>query len=110
MLDGDVSTLDKAGFAQSLEESSHPTWVLAGRSAMQISDPRHYRLLRARRERPRRRAAESGDEIAPSKVNAHLPLPRPRRLGISAHARLPRTGSRLQGEGLRPNRNRIIMR
>jgi len=31
---------------------------------MQISDPRHYRLLRARRERPRRRAAEERDSSA----------------------------------------------
>jgi hypothetical protein len=32
-------------------------------------------LLRARRERPRRRAAESSDDFAPSKPNAHVPLP-----------------------------------
>jgi len=33
-------------------------------------------LLRARRERPRyRRAAEAGDEFAPSKANPHLALP-----------------------------------
>jgi hypothetical protein len=31
-------------------------------------------LLRARRERPRRRAAEQCDELAPSKANPHLPL------------------------------------
>jgi hypothetical protein len=31
--------------------------------------------LRARRERPRRRAAEPSDEFAPSKANAHLALP-----------------------------------
>jgi hypothetical protein len=33
-------------------------------------------LLRARRERPHRyRAAKSSDEVAPSKPNAHVPLP-----------------------------------
>jgi hypothetical protein len=43
----------------------------------QQADPLHVaRLLRPRRERPRRRAAESSDEFAPSKKNAHLPLPR----------------------------------
>ena len=31
-------------------------------------------LLRARRERPRRRAAEPNDEFAPSKAKPHLPL------------------------------------
>jgi hypothetical protein len=31
-------------------------------------------LLCARRERPRRRAAERNDELAPSKANAHLAL------------------------------------
>jgi hypothetical protein len=38
-------------------------------------------LLRPRRERPRHRAAEPSDEFAPSKANAHLALPWPRRLG-----------------------------
>jgi hypothetical protein len=36
--------------------------------------PQAVALLRLRRERPRRRAAESGDEVAPSKANAHLAL------------------------------------
>ena len=36
--------------------------------------PHTVALLRVRRERPRRRAAESGNEFAPSKANAHLPL------------------------------------
>jgi hypothetical protein len=83
-------------------------------SSLPISDPRmrangvaasRYpmdgqlcRLLRVRCERPSRRGAECGEEFPPSKANRHLHLPR-----------LPRTGSRLQGEGLRPNRNRIIM-
>jgi hypothetical protein len=36
--------------------------------------PHAVALLCARRERPSRRAAESSDEFAPSKANAHLPL------------------------------------
>jgi hypothetical protein len=32
-------------------------------------------LLRPHCKRPRRRAAERSDEFAPSKANAHLPLP-----------------------------------
>ena len=38
--------------------------------------PHAVALLRARRERPRRRAAESSDNFAPLKANAHLALPR----------------------------------
>jgi hypothetical protein len=37
--------------------------------------PHPLALLCVRRERPRRCAAESTDEFAPSKANAHLPLP-----------------------------------
>ena len=35
------------------------------RYAVKHPDHRHHRLLRARRERPRRRAAEQRDELAP---------------------------------------------
>jgi hypothetical protein len=72
--------------------------------------PHAVALLRVCQDRPSNHcAADRSDEFTPSKANAHLHLPSPRRLGTSAQARLPRTGSRLQGEGLRPNRNRIIM-
>jgi hypothetical protein len=37
--------------------------------------PHAVALLRPRRERPCRRAAKSSDEFAPSKPNAHVPLP-----------------------------------
>jgi hypothetical protein len=37
--------------------------------------PHAVALLGARRECPRRSGAEPGDEVAPSKANAHLPLP-----------------------------------
>jgi hypothetical protein len=36
----------------------------SARSGTKKSDHRHRRLLRARRQRPRRRAAESQDELA----------------------------------------------
>jgi hypothetical protein len=39
--------------------------ALTGRSRAEIPDYRHLRLLRARRVRPRRRAAEHCDELAP---------------------------------------------
>src|SRR6516164_11380321 len=49
--------------------------ILRGKAG-QESDTRHtFRLLRPRRKRPSSdRAAESGDEFAPSKANAHLAL------------------------------------
>jgi hypothetical protein len=37
--------------------------------------PHAVALLRARHKRPCRRAAEPNDEFAPSKPNAHVPLP-----------------------------------
>jgi hypothetical protein len=40
--------------------------VPVGRLAIEESDHRHCGLLRSRRERPRRRAAEQRDELAPS--------------------------------------------
>src|SRR5262249_48856779 len=43
---------------------------------MEHADPPHaVALLRARRERPRRRAAEGSNEFAPSKAKPHLALP-----------------------------------
>jgi len=39
--------------------------------------PHAVALLRARRKRPRRRAAEERDELAPSKAHLHLPVRAP---------------------------------
>jgi hypothetical protein len=83
--------------------------VRFGRSKGEVPNDRDCWLLCTGVERPRRRAAECSDEFPPSKANAHLHLPWPRRLGTSAHARLPHTGSRLLGEGLSPTRYLIIM-
>jgi hypothetical protein len=38
-------------------------------------DHRHRRLLRTRRERPRRCAAEQRDELASSDLDCHVTLP-----------------------------------
>jgi hypothetical protein len=51
--------------------------VGAGVFAAEITDHRHLRLLRARCQRPCRRAAESGDEFAPSKAKVICPSRRP---------------------------------
>src|SRR5215471_3742786 len=47
-----------------------------GRHTADKADYRHGRLLRARRERPRRRrAAECGQQFPPSDGDCHTPLP-----------------------------------
>jgi hypothetical protein len=51
--------------------------VFVAPAAEHADAPHAVALLPARRERPNRRAAEPSDEFAPSKANAHLPLPSP---------------------------------
>src|SRR5262249_47092905 len=65
VFDSHVLALDKAGFAQALTECAQTAREHVRRFAAKISDRRHRRLLRARRERPCRRAAEQRDERAP---------------------------------------------
>jgi enoyl-CoA hydratase/carnithine racemase len=55
--------LDDAGFAEPFAKRSDTARL--GRAVADESDDRHRRLLRARRERPRRRAAEQRYEGAP---------------------------------------------
>src|SRR5207244_659965 len=71
ILDRDRAPLDPAEFAQPLHKGSKTTWPCPERTLRQVPDGRQLpRLPRARRERPearrRRRAAEKGDELAPS--------------------------------------------
>src|SRR5262249_3517356 len=61
---GDVPALDVASFVQPFPESRQETCLSFGRTKAEISNHRHLRLLRARRERPRSRAAEQRDERA----------------------------------------------
>src|SRR5262245_50168431 len=61
-----VLTLDKAGLTQAAPERFHKWYERSGRRAVEKSNHRHRRLLRPRRERPRRcRTAEKRDELAP---------------------------------------------
>src|SRR5262249_15094523 len=59
-----VLTLDKAVLTQAAPERFHKWYVRSGRRAVEKSNHRHRRLLRARRERPRRRTADERDEVA----------------------------------------------
>src|SRR5262249_39840343 len=64
-LNRDVATFHPTEFAQPLHECGEPLALDQGRGGAQESDGRQLaRLLRARRERQRRRAAEQRDELA----------------------------------------------
>src|SRR5262249_37968836 len=61
-----IATLDPAELAQPLYKSGGPLALSRRRGRAQKPDSRQLRwLLRARRERPRNRAAEQRDELAP---------------------------------------------
>src|SRR5262249_4609034 len=73
ILNGDVLTLDISVFAQSLpqeREQLSRRGIIPGAAAEQ-PDNRSGRLLRARRQRPCRRAAEQRDELAPLQLCGH---------------------------------------
>src|SRR5262249_52803931 len=74
VFDRHIPAFDEADFAQTLAERGHPWGVSALRFAVEKPDYRHRRLLRARRERPRGRAAEKSNELAPFHVE-HGGLP-----------------------------------
>jgi hypothetical protein len=72
-----IPTLDIAGFIQAPLKGDQSRSVKLLRCGGKKPNHRHRRLLRARRERPRRRrAAEQRDELTPSNVTCHAPLPR----------------------------------
>src|SRR5262249_43630384 len=62
--DRNVFALDIAGLAQTLAERAHTICIRNWCPAAEEPDHRHPRLLRARRDRPRRRAAEQRYERA----------------------------------------------
>src|SRR5262245_36583103 len=59
-----ILAFDIPGFADALPKCGHKTRSVARRRAAEEPDHRHCRLLRARRQRPSRRAAEQRDERA----------------------------------------------
>src|SRR5262245_2429339 len=67
VLDGDVRTLDITEVAQTQADSLKPRGKRRWRCQAEESDPRHFAwLLRPRRKRPRGRAAQECDEVAPA--------------------------------------------
>ena len=66
ILDGDVLAFDESSVVETLPERIKDVFEPGSRRGPEKSDHRHRRLLRARRERPRRRrTAEQRDELAP---------------------------------------------
>jgi hypothetical protein len=59
-----ILAFDKCGPVQAPMKRGQGLPGVTGRFAFEESNDRHLRLLRARRERPRRRAANEGDELA----------------------------------------------
>jgi hypothetical protein len=59
-----IPAFDKPGLVQALMKRGHDLPGVTGRFAVKESNDRDPRLLRARRERPRRCAAEKREEIA----------------------------------------------
>ena len=63
-----VVALNITAFSQPFEKGRQLLTRTLSRSGVDKSNYRHRRLLRTRRKRPRRRAAEQRDEVAPSHV------------------------------------------
>ena len=73
VLNDDILTLGIASFAEPLAECGYTARRGIGGPLVDEPDDRHPRLLRARRERPRHRRAEKGDELAPlQSIELHL--------------------------------------
>src|SRR5215475_5019958 len=64
ILNRHILALDVAGFTKALAECGQISCTIDRRRAAEEPNHRHSRLLRARRERPCRRAAEQRDERA----------------------------------------------
>ena len=64
VFDDDISADDEVGLFERLEKWLSQRGFRRGRPITEISDDRH-RVLRARSKRPRRRATDNRDELAP---------------------------------------------
>src|SRR5215475_7089839 len=74
VFDPHILAFDIAGVFKALAKRAQTVRHPVRRSGLEIPDHRHRRLLRPRRERPRRRrAAEQRDELAPCRVDHGLP-------------------------------------
>jgi hypothetical protein len=72
--DRDVFGFDIASLFEALPKSNQTVRERVSRCGVDETNHWHCRLLRARRQRPSRRAAEQGYHLAPSYVGHGLPL------------------------------------
>jgi hypothetical protein len=94
----EVLTLDEASLLQAIAERGHEMRHINERCTAEKPNHRDRWLLRACRERPRRRAAEHGDEFPPPHVRSPQPedctLPdRCRKCRVVHHSKFARTMS-----------------
>jgi hypothetical protein len=75
VFDRHIAALDVPGFTQPFAKCRNQTCARFRKTKVEMSDHWHRPLLRPRCDRPSRRAAESGDEFAPSKAKPHLVPP-----------------------------------
>jgi hypothetical protein len=86
VFDCDVLALDQAAVLEALTKCAEQMRVGGGRCAVEEADDRHRRLLRARPERPRGRAAEQRHELAPPHVEHGASFPSVASLVAGRHA------------------------
>src|SRR5262249_48598636 len=70
-----ITTFSPSTMSEALTEYAHTLRHSVRRSGVEEPDHWHRLLLCTRRERPRRRAAEQRDELAPTAVDRHVALP-----------------------------------
>jgi hypothetical protein len=70
-----VLALDVTGFVEALAERRRKARTALGRPSVDEPDHRYRRLLRLRRERPRRSAAKEGDKLTTLQSMEMHPLP-----------------------------------
>src|SRR5262249_3666557 len=73
--DRDILALSVAGFGNALSKCREQASAWFRRARMQEADYRHLLLLRSCSQRPRRRAAEQRDELAPPHSNTSSARP-----------------------------------
>src|SRR5262249_44191152 len=82
IFDYNIAAVDETGFAEALTKCRGEMGACIGGAVMEKANYWRRRLLRARRERPRRRrAAECSQQFPPSDGDCHTPLPREVRKG-----------------------------
>src|SRR6516165_8251677 len=71
--DRDILALSVAGLGKALSKCREQASVWFRRARMQEADYRHFLLLRSRRQRPRDRAADKRNELAPPCMSRNAP-------------------------------------